>query len=162
MLRKSQHQEMEKKGLEELAKRVTEGPLKDRFQDVRLNPEGEVKMSDILERFIDPYLDAVDTPMAQENLLEIAVVAWNLALISSEDKRKELREKMLNEIFEESTNSEDERKLRQETQEILDTMITRKEKWFHRYDRMIIDFELQQLGDEMHLSVMSTLAPSND
>ncbi len=45
----------------------------------------------------------------------------------------------------------------QEAREIIAELIARKQKFFDEHKRIIIDFQLQDAGNEFHLSVASTL-----
>ena len=53
-----------------------------------------VKMSEVLEEFIAPYREFADTEEAFRKLLVTAVIAWNTALFSAEEREAHL-EKML-------------------------------------------------------------------
>jgi len=46
---------------------------------------------------------------------------------------------------------------RHDTQEILDEMIARKERFFADNKRYILNFQLQGRGNNLHLTVTSTL-----
>lgn len=46
-----------------------------------ISSTGEAKMSEVLTDFIAPYRQEVDTEEAYQRLLELAVTAWNTALL---------------------------------------------------------------------------------
>jgi hypothetical protein len=47
--------------------------------------------------------------------------------------------------------------VQQDTREIIDELIARKQKFFAKNKRYIVDFQLQDAGKQFHLSVASTL-----
>ena len=50
-------------------------------QKVSVGPLSDgIKMSDVLEEFVEPYLEFAETEEAYRKLLSVAVVAWNVAL----------------------------------------------------------------------------------
>ncbi len=52
---------------------------------LRIEPRGEQRMSEVLEAFVEPYLGLASTDNGQRALLEIASLAWNAAILP-EDK----------------------------------------------------------------------------
>jgi hypothetical protein len=46
----------------------------------------------------------------------------------------------------------------QDTREIIDELIARKQKFFAKHKRYIVDFQLQDTGKQFHLSVASTVS----
>lgn len=139
-------QNFEKKFKESLGSEFAAGVIK--------NPKGEVKMSDVLKAFIDPYLDldVVSTVRECENLFGIAIVAWNVALMPKKDRQHAI-DQFIEQMF-----KGDAPLIQQETREIIGDLIARKQKFFARHKRYIVDFELQGTPKDLHLSVASTLA----
>lgn len=114
------------------------------------NPQGTAKMSDVLEAFIEPYTKFADSFSAQKRLLEIAIISWNLALLS-EQKRQPLLDQVSNSLISEG------RQAQKDSLEIINEMIERKLAVFAHHQRFILDFDFQDIGDSFHLSVVSTL-----
>ena len=50
------------------------------------NPAGQVKMSDVLHQFIDPWIDMPRTEDEMRKLLTTALVAWNAALLPEAER----------------------------------------------------------------------------
>jgi hypothetical protein len=75
-----------------------------------------------------------------------AVIAWNTALFSAEEREAHL-EKMLEAFPEE---------VRADGRAIISELIERKERYFSEYRRMIIDYEVTDTGEDYHLIVIST------
>ena len=117
---------------------------------VVMSPKGVAKMSDVLEEFIDPYLDAVETRNQHEKLFSIAIVAWNLAIMPKAD-----RQPLMQQLIDQAAGND--QLARHDTQEILDQMIARKERFFADNKRYILNFQLQGRGNNLHLTVTSTL-----
>jgi hypothetical protein len=109
------------------------------------NPKGVEKMSDILSAFISPYMDSVKNFTDHEKLLSIAVIAWNLALTPVDE-----RQPIIDQAFGKS-----DPKFQEDLCGILDEMIVRKESHFDDHKRRIIEFQLKNFDDAVHLSVAS-------
>ena len=121
-------------------------------EKIVISPPGEAKMSDVLTDFVAPYRTEVDTEVAYQRLLELAIMAWNTALLP-EPEQLEMIDRMLVEGFP-KVNKE----LKQEFKNILEQFIARKNQYFSENKRLIIDFELKDPGKDYHLSVASTLS----
>ena len=55
-------------------------------------PTDSVKMSVILEAFVEPYMDHVETLQSYRTLLTTAMVAWNLSLLPEEQRPAKLED----------------------------------------------------------------------
>lgn len=125
------------------------------FEQIVLEPEGEVKMSEVLTDFIEPYREEADTEQAYRRLLTLAVMAWNASLFPKEEQQ-DMVDKILNEGIPEA-----DEELKEELKEILSELISRKQRYFSEYKRMIIDFNFKNIGGKYHLSVASTLSETS-
>lgn len=134
-----------------LKSRLQEGPLRGR--EVVVAPVGDVKMSEVLWSFVEPYREFADTEETLLKLLTLAFLAWNATLLP-EEKRPD----MVDKVFEALPPDEE---LRAGLKGIVDELIERKERYFSRYNRPIIDFELQDRGRDYHLTVLSTLGETS-
>ncbi len=119
-------------------------------QQIIFHPSGMEKMSGVLLEFIEPYVKFADTDEAYRKLVTIAIVAWNAALLSPEK-----REEMINNLVKGMKMGFWERR---DFRRIMGMMIKRKLEHFAENNRLIVNYELQDLGDQIHLSVASTLA----
>jgi hypothetical protein len=149
LLNQQQAKRIQQEGMEELRQKVQKTPLGDQV-NVVMNPSGTAKMSEVLEEFVDPYLAFAETRKQRQKLFEIAVLAWNLALISKDE-----RQQMLDKAIEEGITQNDPL-ARQNTREILTEMIERKERLFPDNQRCIVEFQLQDAGENFRLLVAST------
>ena len=107
---------------------------------------GGVKMSEVLSDFVEPYEHVADSEDALRKLLAVALVAWNTALMSEEAQAESL-EKFAQTLPDDAA---------EDFYAIVEEMIERKNSYFSEYTRFILDYELTDLGDEYHLSVIST------
>jgi len=126
--------------------------IKEKFPDqkVIVGPTSDgIKMSDVLEDFVEPYRQFAETKEAYWKLLSIAIIAWNATLIPEKDRLSRLDELLV-------ALPED---AREDGRQIIEELMVRKEKLFSQYRRMIIDFELANTAGQWHLSVMSTAGP---
>jgi len=108
-----------------------------------------IKMSQVLERFVEPYMEQVKTEDAYRKLLSIAVAVWNVALLPSEKRLAYLNglQAMLPD------------EVRDEGKKTVVELLERKEKHFSHYRRMIIDFDVADTGSGWYISVISTPEP---
>lgn len=143
----------EQKGLEKLQKKIQKGPLGNQFAaGMLMNPKGEVKMSEVLEAFVEPYLDFAQTRSQRETLFSIAVFAWNLAILPESGRQAAIDELIKVNLKGSSLLAE------QDMREIIAELIARKQNFFANNKRYIVDFELQDTDKQFHLSVASTLS----
>ena len=108
-----------------------------------------IKMSDVLEDFVEPYMQFAETKEAYQKLLTTAVVAWNVMLFPEEE-----RSSMLDELL--GTLPEDVRNVGRQS---IEELMVRKERFFSQYRRMIIDFEVRDTGNKWRLAVISLADP---
>jgi hypothetical protein len=114
-------------------------------------PVGQEKMSDVLKDFIKPYQEAAPTEDAMRRLLMLGILAWNAAILP-EDKGRELIDEMLDPALAGASRED-----RGQSKKFVEALVWRKLELFAENRRMILSFELTNLGHEYHLSVMSTL-----
>ena len=120
-------------------------------QKVVIGPTSDgVKMSEVLEDFIEPYKQFAETKEAYQKLLTTAVAAWNVMLFPEKERSSRLDDLL-------ATLPKDVRK---DGKQIIEELMVRKERFFSQYKRMIIDFEIRGVGGDWHLSVMSTVDPA--
>lgn len=113
------------------------------------------KMSEVLEEFVEPFRypehEGEDEFRA---LLVFGTIAWNVALLS-EDERKE----KLDEAYQEF-GAELSQQSAALSREFLDVLVDWKLQNFAENRRLILSVELRDEGDSLRLKVLST-APSN-
>ena len=151
LLKQQRSGKTDKKALEKLQQKVQKGPLGGQFAGMVTNPKGEVKMSEVLEEFVDPYLETAKNRSQREKLFSIASLAWNLAIVS-EKERQSMIDQMIGGLKESDPLAQ------QDIREIIDELIERKQTFFAENKRYIIDFQLQDRGNQFHLSVASTFS----
>lgn len=105
-----------------------------------------VKMSEVLEDFVEPYRQFAETKDAYRKLLMLAITAWNVTLFAEKDRPSRLDELLV-------ALPED---VREDGRQIIEELMARKQRFFSQHRRMIIDFEVTGTGQDWHLSVMST------
>ncbi len=111
------------------------------------NPRGMRKMSEVLHEFLAPYWDIPEDEETMKKLIATAVTAWNLALLPESERPRHLVK--LAKVL--------PRELREDFYAIIGELVERKEKYFARYDRVIVDYEVVERGDTWNFSVLSTL-----
>jgi hypothetical protein len=151
LLKQERGNQKHQKRLKELQQKLKEGPLAEQLADMVINPKGEVKMSEVIGAFVEPYLDFTEDWSEQEKLFHLAVIAWNLSLMPENE-----RPALLDEFMKVALKGNDPL-VQQDAREIIDEFIARKQQFFDKYKRFIVDFELEDAGNEFHISVASTL-----
>jgi len=149
-----QLEQSERQMMDSVQQKVQEGALGDTVKGVVKNPKGQVKMSKVLEKFIDPYLETAQTFEDRETLLNIAVIAWNLALMPEGD-----RQKAMDDMFKGAANFEDIL-MQKEAKALIQEMIDHKLEHFANVQRFIVDFEIKETGSHFNLVVVSTPNPA--
>jgi hypothetical protein len=100
--------------------------------------EGE-KMSEVLERFVEPYLEQADTLAAHRKLIGAAVIAWNAALLQGAE-----REQFLENAFKTILPAVD-KQVQADFQAIVKEMIERKERHFADNRRRIVNYRVTEM-----------------
>jgi len=108
--------------------------------------EDDIKMSEILEQFMEPFRDFDETEDAFRKLITLSILSWNMMLFPEKDRKAKL-EGLLTSFPED---------IRREGRGIIEQMMSRKERFFSNYKRTILGYELTDTGDGWHLSVAST------
>jgi hypothetical protein len=133
-----------------MERRLQRGPLAGR--KIVAAPKGQVKMSAVLEDFVEPYMSEIDdTVEAHRKLFGVAILAWNAALLP-EDKRQEMLDDSVETVLK-GVSARDKQAFRN----IMEELIQRKFEHFAEYNRFIVDFELTEARTGYHLTVMSTM-----
>lgn len=112
----------------------------------------EVKMSEVLEAFVDPYLDDAKNHAQRGKLFSLAVAAWNLALVPEVDRQHTLEELIQKGLIGSTPAA------KQDFRSLIGELVARKQTFFAENTRWIVEFQLQEMGETFHLSVASTLA----
>jgi hypothetical protein len=152
LLQQSRAERTEQDYFKDLEKKVASGPLRKQFSKLVPHPEGEVKMSAVLEDFMEPYLDGHESDQVFKFFLEIAVIAWNIALLP-EDQQSQQVDWVVAKADQGGTQ------VQKEMHSVLEELIARKKQHFASIQRQIVEFQLKGQGKNMHLSVASTLSP---
>jgi hypothetical protein len=117
-----------------------------------MNSNKAIKMSEVLENFVSPYMNATEREPELKILFSIGVLAWNLALEPVE-QRADLIEKAVKMIF----SNQSAQGVETGKNFILE-LIDRKDKFFDNNQRRIVSFDLQYVSlGEYHISVASTM-----
>lgn len=115
---------------------------------VRSEELGQANLSEVFAKFISPYKRLATTNEDFKKLVAIAATGWNAALLPPDEREK---------IFRNARKTLPDKQTKEDLNAIVDVFIKRKQKRFSEYTRMIVDFEVSDLGDEYHLSVVSMI-----
>ncbi|WP_434684885.1 hypothetical protein [Pseudanabaena minima] len=118
--------------------------------------DGIAKMSDVLKDFVSPYADIPQNMQEIRHLIETAVTAWDLALMP-EGERIIMLDKIFVSMIKKAKKSIDKEDIAT-SRALIEDLIDRKLKYFADNQRRVIDFQVEDLGqDGYHLSVASTM-----
>ncbi|OQA22742.1 MAG: hypothetical protein BWY63_00669 [Chloroflexi bacterium ADurb.Bin360] len=107
---------------------------------------GGIKMSEVIEAFIEPYLDWANTEENLRKLVSIAGLAWNTALFP-EEQRAELLDDGFATFPPEA---------RAGLRAFVEELIKRKDQHFSDIRRTVVDFEVRTTKEGFYLSVASS------
>ena len=110
------------------------------------------KMSEVLLDFASPLLDAEDDDYF-ETIIGFAVLCWNLSFLPDGERQKEL-EHIINEL------GGADSLVRTEVEDHASMLLKRKQKFFAKDRRFIVNFKIVEEGNNSRLLVMS--APAED
>lgn len=107
--------------------------------------DGAERMSEVLERFVEPYREDDETEDTYRKLLNIGAVAWNLASTPFE-KRERILDNIFMDMNEEAKDA---------NRKIVNILMDRKKRLFFHDKRIIVGVDVKVYGNEWHLSVVS-------
>jgi hypothetical protein len=145
--KQSQHRQ---KSLEELAQKLKKSGLEEMASEMLIEPPGAEKMSEVLRKFMAPYMSTVNHTHEYRSLLELAVVAWNASLFPKAKQQEVIDQLFGEEVFKGDTE------IQKEVKGIIAELIDRKNKYFANIKRFVVEFNLKDTGEDYHLSVAST------
>lgn len=123
-----------------------------------VSPEeiGVRKMSEIILEYADEFLSKVDTAEEKEDIIELAIAAWNIAH-ADEDKRFPLINNLVSDVWKIEKNSSRWNKIIS----VLLIFINKKLEKYPSIDRPVLDYDFVKLNSgEYHLNVISGLVCS--
>ncbi|NCO76586.1 MAG: hypothetical protein GW856_15335 [Cyanobacteria bacterium] len=106
-------------------------------------------MSKVLENFLQPYIHLTSNCVEKEKLFTLGVIAWNASLYPESERADIINLLFSQEVIGDDSNVQDE------LTDIITGLIDRKLNFFTDYQRLIVDFKLEEIGQLYHLSVTS-------
>ncbi|MSP14845.1 MAG: hypothetical protein EXR62_18030 [Chloroflexi bacterium] len=114
-----------------------------------VNPPGTEKMSEVMMEFIEPYMEFATTSLTQyKQLVELAIIAWNAAILPKKE-----REILLNETLKNTTRPANE-DMDKEFRAVVMDLIQRKERHFAKNKRLIVSYRASETKDTFHLAIV--------
>lgn len=118
-----------------------------------ISTRGTRKLSEVIMEFAQPFMDRCDTKQAQSLVLNTAVMAWNMASMHPDKAKSILLEAMPGEtVF-------DKHEKLQIMWPMIAAMVTRKHALYLHDKRFIVNYNIEERGDEFYLEVASTQVP---
>ena len=151
LMKQKQSSQDKQKNLEALREKMQGGVFGELAANIPIEPKGAIKMSEVLQQFVEPYLDTVHNLKQCKALLSLAAIAWNAAVMPESEQKT-----ILDTFLEQQLSSQDA-ETQQEVTQMITELITRKNQHFSHIKRLIMDFDVKQFGQRYDISVASTL-----
>ncbi len=113
--------------------------------------KGVRKMSEIILEFARPYLDEVDSFDDYKKVIPMAMIAWNLGLTDESEMEVQLAA-LCNDLGHSMTDD-----LAIEFRQRVSALVYRKRQHFSEVKRLVMDWDIVEMGNSFHLNVVSTL-----
>lgn len=110
------------------------------------------KMSDVIIRFAAPLMEIAKNDEEDKKALVIAIMIWNLSLIPEEVKASQRNQ--INKMLGISDEKDHESK---QMKEFVDFMLKRKKAEFPNIHRIILDYDIVETPQGLHLNVVSNI-----
>jgi len=106
------------------------------------------KMSDILVEYGEPLLETIDTDdkAEYEKGIMMAIMFWNCAIMQDTPKGRREVEKTLKPMMRDA-----------ESKSVVKYMLNRKREMFPENNRIMMNYELSETPDGLHLSIVSSI-----
>jgi len=111
-----------------------------------------VKMSAVILDLADFLLEMAHTKERQKAAITITCIAWNIAVAGMEKAQK---------LFDAYFETIDDPIHQQDTLDIIETIIERKQLLYPEINRFILDYEVVGTKNNLHLNIVSTV-PEED
>lgn len=121
--------------------------------ELRLNPKGEISMSDAISKLIEPYIDDAPDYSSFRNLVSFACIAWNAANLPAKEQ-----DGLINKMLGVARGRAGDRL---QLLGLLTELIDRKKRMLPNVSRMIVDFKVTEQGDDFHIAIAATLEKQN-
>jgi hypothetical protein len=112
------------------------------------NPGDMEKMSDVILQFAEPLIQG-PAGVISKNAIRLALAVWNASLLPKAEQLETL--KALVDML-----PEDDQDARRELAAAFDMLLARKRRYFAKNPRVILDYQITESADMLHLDVIST------
>lgn len=126
--------------------------LQNKDKKVLIEAPGYAKMSAIILDFARPLLALDPEREYFEDTIQVAVIAWNLALALAATPEKTVDD-LLVETYGAETIGDDYQAFRDQVA----MLVRRKQRYFSKHQRFIHDYQITESEDMFHLNIMSEL-----
>lgn len=120
---------------------------------VVVEPEGQVKMSEVILKFAEPLLDQCEGEESEKTAITLAILIWNLSLLPEKNQDREI-EKMCSGLL----GSNDARDYAS-VMDYATFLLERKKKYYSDNKRAIVNYQISGSGKNRRLDVASTFTP---
>ena len=107
------------------------------------------KMSDVILRFAEPLLRSPHGVISK-NVIRFAIAVWNVSLLPKDEQSEALKPIV-------TMLPEDDQDARYELLAAIGMLLARKQRYFANNTRVILDYQITESPDTLHLDVISTV-----
>ncbi len=121
--------------------------------------KSSIKMSEVIKAFASEILELAENGEQTKFAIESAIIFWNLCVVANDNSEKVSHtiEEMLSTLTLTSSHYD-----KTKVKEMFLYYKARKAKLFSEVDRLIMDYELEMMGeDDFHLTVVSAIKPND-
>ncbi len=126
---------------------------KSKSANVVVSPSNATKMSEVIMEFAEPYLERATTMEDQKKALTMAIAMWNLSMLPKEKRAEEI-EKLLGKLGGPEADPREDA----ESKKLIQFFMDRKEKLFPDIERLILNYDMVETPQGVHLNVVSTVS----
>lgn len=152
--KKFQEHKKVKRTIEESKKRLIKRSKKESAepddQIILESPKNE-KMADIIFEFAQPLLKGASSIKDEKTAIGLAITGWNIALLPENLQADHIKE--ITQSLNASTGSD---YFSDDAPKIFNFLVARKKSLFPKINRLVLDFELLETPNGLHLNVLSS------
>ena len=116
-----------------------------------IEPPGEIKMSEVILDFVEPFLNEAPDHQAKQSIISVAIIAWNISLLPFFGRMAAFKKIKMD-------MNMDRQGVR--VIKMFTGMMRRYRKRNHPgLKRYILDYELTETRDDLNLNIVSTMNP---
>jgi hypothetical protein len=132
---------------------ISKAKARSSTRNVVVSPSEVPKMSEVIMEFAEPLMEHAKTMQDQKKVLTMAIALWNLSMLPHEKRAEEIETLIENLGGTEADPREDV-----ENRNLVQLFMKRKDELFQDIERFILDYDMVETPEGVHLNVVSSLS----